>query len=622
MSLFARIAAVIVGLVLTGTLLTTVILVRIADDEVLQAHATDLESTAAVAATRFVDQSNEVHRNVAFLAGTPPIEGLIRARAHDGVDPNDGSTEKQWRERLAVIFQQLLANQPYYLQVRYVGRADGGRELVRVERPTSAGEISRTPEQDLQPKADEPYFEGTLALDRGEVYTSPINLNREHGKIAVPHVPVYRVATPVGEPGAHFGIIIINVDARRSLRELTGAGSSAAFVMRPDGHYLLHPEPARAFGFDLGHPPTGERDFPLVAPVLRGVKPLLTVYDEAEDRVITARPLRIASGQAPTTLILARPHESLPLSAVAPVVAPWLLFGLLAVLVGFAVARWIIRPVSRLTEAVDHMAEGDGGFAVPEGLSPEMRVLAEALEHSIDALRARDRLEASNRELRQFAYLASHDLREPIRTISNYLELLEEDYGSVIDDDGHAFIRFMRRSTVRMTTLIDGLLEHAQLGSGAKAERVDTRELLGVVIDDLTASIDDAEATVSLGDELPALRGYRLELRLLFQNLISNALKFRRDGVVPEIRVEATRRDDATWQFSVTDNGPGIPADKRERVFEIFQRLHTREAVEGSGIGLAHCRKIVSLHRGRMWVEDPPDGVGARFCFTLHEVES
>lgn len=623
MSLFARLAAVIVGLVLAGTLLTTVILVRVADEELLRARSSDLESAAEVAQTRFVGRNDEVLRNVAFLAGTPSVQGLVRAGAHDGIDPTDGSTAQQWRDRLALVFEQLLANQPYYLQVRFVGRADGGRELVRVERRATDGAIHRTAEDALQRKANEPYFEATLALATGEIFTSPINLNREHGQIVVPHVPVYRVATPVGASGApHFGIIIINVDARRSLRELTFGSSSQALVVRSDGHYLLHPEPERAFGFDLGRPATGEQDFPLAAPVFRGDEPLLTTYDETRRRLITARKLRLATGEAPATLIMSRQHASVPLRAIAPLVAPVVLMGILSMLVGLGVARWLIRPLARLTDAVDLMVDGESGFEVPEGLSPEVRVLAEALDHSIDALRARDRLEASNRELRQFAYLASHDLREPMRTISNYLELLEEDYGNIIDEDGHEFIRFMRRSSVRMTTLIDGLLEHARLGSGAKAVRVDTRQLLDEVIDDLTASIDDANASISVSNDLPELRGYRLELRLLFQNLLSNAIKFRREGVSPKIRVDASSHDEGTWQFCVTDNGPGIPADKRDRVFEIFQRLHTQESAEGSGIGLAHCRKIVSLHRGRMWVEDAPEGVGARFCFTLREVES
>lgn len=622
MSLFARIAAAIVSLVVLGTLLTSFVVIRIADTELVAARSRDLEAAAAVAETRFVDRVAEVKRTVTFLAGTPPIDGLIRAQSNSGVDPKDGSSDKQWRDRLATIFRELLESQPYYVQARYIGRAEGGRELVRVERHAGDTEIRRTPEKELQGKASEPYFEGTLSLSRGELYVSPINLNRERGAISVPHVPVYRVATPVGAPGApHFGLIIVNVDARETLSDLGEAGAGQAYVLRPDGHYLLHPDPTRTFGFDLGHAPTGAADLPLVMPVVTEELPLLTVEDEASGRILTARPLFIATGQKPVTLVLTTAYRGLSAAPRLPLLAPVLLIGALSLALGLFATRWLVRPVTKLTKAVDQMTD-TGGLAVPRGLAPELQNLAETLEHSIDALRARDRLEASNRELQQFAYLASHDLREPIRTIASYLELLDEDYGELLEGDGQDFIRFMRSSTVRMTTLIDGLLEHARLGSGATAESVDTHELLGEVVADLAASIDAKEATVFLGDELPRLRGYRLELRLLFQNLLSNALKFGREGVAPEVRFEAEARENRTWQFRVTDNGPGIPEDKRDRVFEIFQRLHTREAAEGSGIGLAHCRKIVSLHRGQMWIEDPPGEHGARFCFTLHEVES
>jgi len=223
-------------------------------------------------------------------------------------------------------------------------------------------------------------------------------------------------------------------------------------------------------------------------------------------------------------------------------------------------------------------------------------------------------LERSNAELEQFAHVASHDLQEPLRTVTNFVQLLAKRYSGRLDKDADEFIGFVVDGTTRMARLIDDLLEFSRAGRADKPmEPTDCREVLARVVAGLAVSIRESGAVIH-HDGLPAVQGNPSQLTQLFQNLIANALKFRGAGS-PEIHVWAVRQG-ADWLFRVRDNGIGIAPEYSERIFVIFQRLHGRNEYPGTGIGLAICKRIVTCHGGRIWVESQP-GRGSTFCFTL-----
>jgi PAS domain S-box-containing protein len=224
-------------------------------------------------------------------------------------------------------------------------------------------------------------------------------------------------------------------------------------------------------------------------------------------------------------------------------------------------------------------------------------------------------LRRSNDELRQFAYVASHDLSEPLRTISGYVELLARRYRGQIDDDADRFIQHTVDGCNRMRQLIDDLLAYAQAGRAEESTaEVDCTNVVDVVVAGMSAGLVEMDGLVE-HDDLPTVYGDRSQLLQLFQNLIANGIKFARPGVAPRIRIEARPEDD-DWIFSVTDNGIGIEPEYRDRIFVMFQRLHARNVYPGTGIGLAICMRIVLAHRGRIWVEDHSE-LGSRFCFSL-----
>jgi signal transduction histidine kinase len=228
-----------------------------------------------------------------------------------------------------------------------------------------------------------------------------------------------------------------------------------------------------------------------------------------------------------------------------------------------------------------------------------------------------DELERSNVDLQQFAYVASHDLQEPLRMISSYLQLIERRYHDKLDSDANDFIHYAVDGANRLRLLIDGLLEFSRIKTHGKLfESVNIKKILDRVCRDLDPLIVESDAVVRYG-QMPIIQADEAQIARLFQNLIQNALKFRREGIQPLIEITAEKTG-GHHVFRVRDNGIGIEALYFERIFIIFQRLHTREQYPGMGIGLSICKRIVERHRGTIWVESAPDE-GSSFCFSLPE---
>ncbi len=248
-----------------------------------------------------------------------------------------------------------------------------------------------------------------------------------------------------------------------------------------------------------------------------------------------------------------------------------------------------------------------------------VRDIAERKRAEQDIARYMAQLERSNEELQQFAYVISHDLREPLRMVQSFLNLLHKHYQDQLDDRANDFIHFAVDGAERMKGLINALLDYARVDSqGQDLVRTDANTVLNAALHTLQFKIEESGGTVTY-DPLPTVLADPTQLGQLFQNLISNALKFQSSNVLPHIHITAEREkraDNPMWVFSVCDNGIGIPQNQQARIFGIFQRLHTREAYEGTGIGLAICKRIVERHGGRIWVESDV-GEGSTFYFTL-----
>jgi signal transduction histidine kinase len=223
-------------------------------------------------------------------------------------------------------------------------------------------------------------------------------------------------------------------------------------------------------------------------------------------------------------------------------------------------------------------------------------------------------LRRSNAELEQFAYVASHDLQEPLRMVSSYMQLLKRRYQGKLDNDADEFIAFAVDGAARMQQLINDLLTFSRVGTRGRLMGLSSCEkVLAEALMNLQVAIDENRAIIT-HDPLPTIFCDQPQLVQLFQNLVGNSIKFRGQQA-PKIHISA-KREESEWVFSICDNGIGLDPKFGERIFEIFQRLHSRTAYPGTGIGLAICKRIVQRHAGRIWVESKP-GAGATFYFTL-----
>ncbi|TRO65074.1 CheR family methyltransferase [Christiangramia sabulilitoris] len=238
-----------------------------------------------------------------------------------------------------------------------------------------------------------------------------------------------------------------------------------------------------------------------------------------------------------------------------------------------------------------------------------------ALKKAEEQLREqKNDLERANRDLEQFVSICSHDLQEPLATIKFGSDVLGKMYASQLDEKGVNYIKYIKNASDRLSEQIKALLEHSRIGKNGQKTLVDTKEIVEVVKYDLGKSIKDTNAKIHTG-ALPKLKGYEVELRLLFQNLISNAIKYVPKGRDPEVRISAYK-ENKHWVFSIMDNGIGISKEDQRNIFTIFNRVPGNENMDGTGVGLAHVEKIVLLHEGSIWV-DSQEGVGSTFYFKL-----
>ena len=310
------------------------------------------------------------------------------------------------------------------------------------------------------------------------------------------------------------------------------------------------------------------------------------------------------------------------------------LFGIMIILLaGVFLNRMVIRPIEELRTEALRIGQGNWGHRIKVMRADEVGQLAGAfnamaaeLQESYQELEHRvaertQELARSNAELAQFASVASHDLQEPLRMVTTYLQLLQRRYSDRLDGDAEEFIGFAIDGATRMKTLIKALLEYSRVGARSQPfAPVNCAAVLSLTLSNLEVAIQESAAIIT-HDPMPTVMGDQTQMIQLLQNLIGNAIKFRGERQ-PMVHVAAQRRAGSShgeadsWLLSVRDNGIGIDPQYSERIFQIFQRLHSRNEYPGAGIGLAVCRRIVERHGGQIWVEPTPDQ-GSTIYFTL-----
>ncbi|OAN53946.1 hypothetical protein A6A04_13735 [Paramagnetospirillum marisnigri] len=416
--------------------------------------------------------------------------------------------------------------------------------------------------------------------------------------MVIDNLPYVVVAAPIiSRGGQRLGTDLALIDARRLvgiLRDESGLGTTGdmAIVLTQSPPQLLIP-----FGRDRIQAGARLAQDDPVSRIAAAANGQQTRFDATRDPILVATPIpgtewalvmRMDKGEATAsvdTLVLV-----VTLSAIGLAMAG--VIGLLLVL----------RPLT-------------GGIIVQ---TQDMRRQIDDLEQAKAELQEKSKqLALSNADLQEFAYVASHDLQEPLRMIASYAQLLERRYKGKLDSEAVEFIGFMVDGVNRMQAIILHLLEYSRVGGkGHAVVEFDSSEAVSQALANLAIAIKESGAVIT-ADSLPVIHADRLQFTRLIQNLVGNAIKYRHPDRPPRITLAAERQQ-SQWCFSVADNGIGIEQQYYDRIFKLFQRLHPRGKYEGTGIGLAICRKIVDIHGGTMWVESVP-GEGSTFYFTLRD---
>lgn len=686
---------------------------------------------------------NEVVQDCDFLSNLPPIEGLIRAHRSGGIDTQDNSTTRMWQDRLGTIFRSLMHNKLNYDQVRFVGVANGGREMVRVNRRKDGG-TDTTPDHLLQVKSKEPYYSGLLETAENQFYLSEITYNREHGKVAFPLQPMFRVGKPIydRQNGKVFGFVIINVDYQSTMRKLLTK-------MRPKHLTYLVDEFGDVCRFDpmkrnarFNYLPAEQlHDDPLMLTVQNAKNDVnLERVNHVGGSIVVTEAVNVGGddNQRQMTLLSVADREQLFAESRAlalsnagiggAVIVCWLLIGgvfsnqvtLALRQMSSNIRRSIYEPgrmdlpvhqqdevgdlaraFTDLTDSLNEVektansimensidgivtfnrqgiiqscnlacrrlfgyqtgevngcliqslipdltlsdsregessattwvfschsevvARRNDGTSFPAHLSISevqleagvlysgiLRDISEQKQQEIEREELLTELERSNRDLDDFAYIASHDLKAPLRVIDNAAQWLEEDLAGQLDEECSSNLGLLKSRVTRMVGLLDDLLEYARIGRDGQPKS-DSMVTGAELQTELKMLLDlPAGFQLQFDASFDGIVAPRMPLQQVLLNLISNAIKHhdRSDGT---IKVEAHEFDDE-YHIVVEDDGPGIAPEYHERVFQMFKTLKPRDQVEGSGMGLAIIKKHCDQVQGQIQLESEV-GQGCKF---------
>ena len=596
---FGEVVIVISGLLMLVFYVTTVRFEQARVKERL------LQQLGAIERSFYYQFQDALIRDLRVLVANPLLDDFIMS----------SELEKQILSKAVErLFLQALTHTKSYESVTYVNVL--GKETVKVNR---AGRVRAY--QDLK---DSALFQRLKAGAPGSMRTEgPTKTGVGSVSFAI---GVHKVDGDIGKFG---GAVVVEYRLDTFLEYLDTVrifGEDPVWVFGPQGEILKRPLTASAVLDPHATLPQGA----IWQPTLSRVR----------DGLIAAQDLSILPGEPflrmvvsiPSAILLRDIRETLRFSLVVFVAAVLGTF-----LIAFGLSRHLSRPIVELAAAAGRMAKGDLSGRVTVQTTGEVAMLIYSFNHMAQDLQRlmeaekklatiaaaaataeRERaaeLARSNQELGQFAYIASHDLQEPLRVVASFSQLLARRYQGQLGTEADEFIAFIGNGVARMQGLINDLLEYSRVGTRGKPfEPTPCDALVEQVLSNLKVAITEVNATVTY-DGLPTVQADATQLGRVFQNLIANALKFHHKDAPPQVQISAARQD-RYWRFAVRDNGIGIDPAYHERIFVLFQRLHTSAEYPGTGIGLAICKKIVERHGGRIWVESAP-GHGATFSFTI-----
>jgi|GEM_PF-740732 len=602
---------------------------------------------------------NTHDEDILFLANTPSFQGLIRSRASDSGNMRDAFQYSHWESRLETVFESLLERKSGYHMVRYIDK--DGYELVSVRREKS--KIIRVEEAYLQNKAHRPYVKDTLKLPLGEIYLSEIDLNREYGEVVVPYQEVFRIATPIFDErnNALAGLVVITFDIGVELREIQGrvhkSGDGVIFITNDSGDYLLHPEPKKTYGFDLGNRYRLQDDIPQLAThFLSGStsKYVTLMPDDTGNHDVvnfTKIAFDINHPQRFIAVIVTQNYAAIvedASKALNDIVIWALLLALGGVGLAVLISIRITRPIHQMTKAVNGFSLNHTSTVnLPVDSGDEVGVLARSFYKMIQQVRqsqvrleemnvnletmvevrtndlnqARLEAEKANKTKSEFLSRMSHELRTPMNAILGFGQLLELDIEG-LNKTQRENVQEILDAGRHLLKLINEVLDLARVESGKLKVSMEEVELSDVLRQSLSLIQPLAEERYieffdNISDKKFIVQADIVRLKQVLLNLLSNAIKYNCEH--GQIMIDSEITEDNFLRIQIIDTGKGLTKKEIDKIFTPFERFNDVDSIEGTGIGLAISKHLVELMNGAIGIESI-QGKGSCFWVELELV--
>jgi len=572
---------------------------------------------------KLVSDIKNLSDDTKYLASTPPIQGIPQAIKSNGTDSQDNTRIQVWQKRLTTIFTELIRAKPNYLQIRYIGIADEGKELIRVDRKGSLIQI--LPDKLLQKKGETDYFKNAIKMSPGEVYISNISLNREHGEISHPHTPVIRAATPIFFKGELFGILVVNMDFTNIFNDIVTntPRELIPYVTNEEGYFLAHPDKNMTYGFDFGNEnkisniysnlslkSVDIRDRDLTVLSNNDVIHIVKAYYDP-----TMKERFFAVMMATSNTNLQKKSDNLIIDSI--IIMSILV--IISLVIAAILASRLLRPLQSISVAAEDIANGREVTGLPVNSADEIGELARSFDNMRSQLQEKEQelivsqgqVHYANKmaSLGEMASGMAHEINSPIQTINLVAQHIQRQLSKKnVPENLYESMSKITESVSKVSVIIDGLKKVSRSPANDKFEKIKLSELIHDVLS-LTEErfrLNNVQFYVNYLNVSPdtLVQCYCIQITQVLINLINNAYDAVQEVDVKKINMSIEEKNNKIL-FAISDSGSGISNDCIDKIFEPM--FTTKDVGKGTGLGLAISREIILKHNGDIYIDHNSD---------------